>query len=361
MDLKLTLQALIQGVVEGVTEFLPVSSTGHMIIVNSFFPMEDRDFKSLFEVVIQLGAILSVLVYFYKKIFPKKWNVDGVKDMIPLWSRVVVGVIPAAVIGLLLHKIIKNVFFGEFEVLIVSIALVIYGIALVFSGFLEKRKSDTHEIVKMSYLMALEIGFFQCLAMVPGTSRSAVTILGAMCLGCSRACAAEFSFFLAIPTMFGAAVLEIIKGGAHLTPPQWLALAIGFVTAFFVAWAVIAWFMDYVRKRDFKLFGWYRIGLGSILLILLFFGVIKLPAEKDDSAPQNSSEMQTGAQTGIQSGFQTGEQTGGQIGNPAETQPGGPSDGGTGAKKQPAGPSDGGTGAEKQPEVSNLETPVSNP
>ena len=274
-DFTLFVQTVVQGIVEGVTEFLPVSSTGHMILVDTFFPMKDQKFASLFQVVIQLGAILSVLVYFYKRIFPQKWTVDGFRDMIPLWSRVVVGVIPAAVIGLSLHKYIKEVFFGEHKALIVSIALVVYGVALVFSGFLEKRKSDTHEIVKMSYLMALEIGFFQCLAMVPGTSRSAVTILGAMCLGCSRACAAEFSFFLAIPTMFGAAVLDIIKSGSDLTPPQWLALSIGFVTAFFVAWGVIAWFMDYVKKHDFKLFGWYRIVLGIIILALIFSGVVK--------------------------------------------------------------------------------------
>ena len=303
IDLTLSIQAFIQGVVEGVTEFLPVSSTGHMIIVDSFYPMKDQDFASLFEVVIQLGAILSVLVYFHRTIFPGKWNVDGFKDMIPLWSRVAVGVVPAAVIGLLLHKLIKEVFFGEKKALIVSIALIVYGVALVFSGFLEKRKSDTREIVKMSYLMAFEIGLFQCLAMVPGTSRSAVTILGAMALGCSRACAAEFSFFLAIPTMFGAALLDIIKGGAHLTPPQWLALSIGFVTAFFVAWAVIAWFMDYVRKHDFKLFGWYRIVLGAILLVLLFFGVATVnPEKKDGPKPETQSEeQQTGTLTETQS------------------------------------------------------------
>ena len=273
MDLKLSLQALIQGIVEGVTEFLPISSTGHMIIVDSFFPMEDAEFAKLFEVVIQLGAILSVLVYFYRKIFPQKWNVLGFMAMIPLWSRIVVGVIPAAVIGFLLDDFIEA---HLFNIVVVSVALVVYGVALVFSGHLEKRVAGTPEIVKMSYLVALGIGFFQCLAMVPGTSRSAMTILGAMCLGCSRACAAEFSFFLAIPTMFGASLLKLVKGGAHLNAPQWLALSIGFVTAFFVAWGVIAWFMDYVKKHDFKLFGWYRIVLGAVLLALFFCGVVKV-------------------------------------------------------------------------------------
>ncbi len=272
LDLTLSLQSFVQGIVEGVTEFLPISSTGHMIIVDSFFPMKDEAFAKLFEVVIQLGAILSVLVYFYKTIFPRKWNIDGFNAMIPLWSRVVVGVIPAAVIGFLLDDFIEA---HLFNIVVVSVALVVWGVALVFSGKLEKRESGTAEIVKMSYGKALAVGFFQCLAMVPGTSRSAVTILGAMCLGCSRACAAEFSFFLAIPTMFGASLLKLVKGGAHLTPPQWIALTIGFVTAFFVAWGVIAWFMDYVKKHDFKLFGWYRIVLGAILLFLFFCGVVK--------------------------------------------------------------------------------------
>jgi len=287
-NFTLILQAVIQGVVEGVTEFLPISSTGHMIIVDSFFPMADEKFAKLFEVVIQLGAILSVLVYFYKTIFPRKWTVGGFQEMIPLWSRVVVGVIPAAVIGFLLDDFLEA---HLFNIVVVSVALVVYGVALVFSGFLEKRKSDTHEIAKMSYLMALEIGFFQCLSMVPGTSRSAVTILGAMCLGCSRACAAEFSFFLAIPTMFGASLLKLVKGGAHLTTLQWFALSVGFVTAFFVAWAVIAWFMDYVKKHDFTVFGWYRILLGTILLILFFCGVVKLkPAETTVPAPETQIE-----------------------------------------------------------------------
>ena len=271
LDLTLSLQAFVQGIVEGVTEFLPVSSTGHMIIVDRFFPMKDEAFAKLFEVVIQLGAILSVLVYFYRTIFPQKWNVEGFKAMIPLWSRVVVGVIPAAVIGFLFDDFIEA---HLFNIVVVSVALVVWGVALVFSGRLEKRESSTPEIVKMSYGKALAVGFFQCLAMVPGTSRSAVTILGAMCLGCSRACAAEFSFFLAIPTMFGASLLKMVKGGAHLTAAQWVALTIGFVTAFFVAWGVIAWFMDYVKKHDFKLFGWYRIALGAILLILFFCGIV---------------------------------------------------------------------------------------
>ena len=272
-DVVLYIQALVQGIVEGVTEFLPISSTGHMIIVDSFFPMKDEAFAKLFEVVIQLGAILSVLVYFYKTIFPRKWNVAGFKDMIPLWSRVVVGVIPAAVIGFLLDDFIEA---HLFNIVVVSVALVVWGVALVFSGRLEQHRSSTEEIVKMRYGKALAVAFLQCLAMVPGTSRSAVTILGAMCLGCSRACAAEFSFFLAIPTMFGASLLKLVKGGARMTSPQWIALSIGFVTAFFVAWGVIAWFMDYVKKHDFKLFGWYRIALGAVLLILFFCGVVKV-------------------------------------------------------------------------------------
>ena len=321
VDFTLYLQAFIQGIVEGVTEFLPVSSTGHMIIVDSFFPMEDASFATLFEVVIQLGAILSVLVYFYKTIFPAKWDIDGFKAMVPLWSRVVVGVIPAAVIGFLLDDFIEA---HLFNIVVVSVALVVYGVALVFSGVLEKRKSVTPAIVKMSYLMALAVGFFQCLAMVPGTSRSAVTILGAMCLGCSRACAAEFSFFLAIPTMFGASLLKLVKGGAHLNGPQWIALGIGFMTAFFVAWGVIAWFMDYVKKHDFKLFGWYRIVLGAVLLALFFCGLVKVnPGGNDASSPESQTEIRTevpAVQTEVQAEVQalrTEVQAEAQAGTPA--------------------------------------------
>ena len=158
LDLTLSLQAFVQGIVEGVTEFLPVSSTGHMIIVDRFFPMKDEAFAKLFEVVIQLGAILSVLVYFYRTIFPRKWNIEGFKAMIPLWSRVVVGVIPAAVIGFLLDDFIEA---HLFNIVVVSVALVVWGVALVFSGRLEKRESSTPEIVKMSYGKALAVGFFQ--------------------------------------------------------------------------------------------------------------------------------------------------------------------------------------------------------
>lgn len=315
MDFILFLQAFIQGVVEGVTEFLPISSTGHMIIVDRFFPMKDQAFAKLFVIVIQLGAILSVLVYFYRKIFPRKWNVDGFREMIPLWSRVVVGVIPAAVIGYKFDDFIED---KLLTVEVVAVALIVWGVALVFSGFLEKRKSNTPEIVKMSYLMAFGVGLFQCIAMIPGTSRSAVTILGAMFLGCSRPCAAEFSFFLAIPTMFGASLLKLVKSGLHLPASQWIALGIGFATAFFVAWGVIAWFMDYVKKHDFKLFGWYRIVLGSALLILLFCGVVKAPAETTVPA--------SGTRTGLQTGTQAEPQSGARPGVPSEARPAGSSE-----------------------------------
>jgi len=271
MDFLLYIQALIQGIVEGVTEFLPISSTGHMILVDAFFPMRDAEFAKRFEVIIQLGAILSVLVHFRKIIFPSKWTIDGFKSMMPLWLRIVAGVIPAAVLGFLLDDFIEA---KLFNLPVVTSMLVLWGIVLVFSGLIEKRSqgNSADKIVLMSWIQVLAVGFAQCLAMVPGTSRSAVTILGAMCLGCTRSCAAEFSFFLAIPTMFGATLLSLVKSGANFTANQWVALTIGFLAAFFTAWGVIAWFMDYIKKHDFKLFGWYRIilGIAVFTLYLLF-------------------------------------------------------------------------------------------
>lgn len=274
-DFSLYFQAILQGIVEGVTEFLPVSSTGHMIIVDSFWPMVDSVFARKFEVVIQLGAILSVIVYFYKKIFPSKWNISGFAERLPLWLRIVIGVIPAGIIGFLLDDFIEE---KLFNVIVVAVALVVWGIVLTLTGKLEKwsrgNSLATDSITSMKYWQVIAVGFAQCLAMIPGTSRSAVTIIAAMCLGCTRACAAEFSFFLAIPTMFGAALLTMAKGGMSFSVHQWIALSIGFVTAFLVAWGVIAWFMDYISRRDFKLFGWYRIVLGVILLTLFVLHVL---------------------------------------------------------------------------------------
>lgn len=267
MNLLLWFQAFLQGIVEGLTEFLPISSTGHMIILNHFFPMENPVFAQKFEVIIQLGAILSVLVCFYQKILPKRWNIDGFVQIFPLWIRIVVGVLPAAVIGLICHDFIEEKLFNP---LVVAVALIVWGIVLIFTKRLEANSSKkVTAIDKMAYWQIICVGFSQCLAMIPGTSRSAVTIIAAISLGCTRACAAEFSFFLAIPTMFGAALLTLVKGGMAFSSAEWYALGIGFATAFFTAWGVIAWFMTYVKKHDFSLFGWYRIVLGMILLILL--------------------------------------------------------------------------------------------
>ena len=275
MDWILYLQAFILGVVEGVTEFLPISSTGHMIIVDSFFPMADRDFAKLFEVVIQLGAILSVVVYFRKQLFPETWDRAGFQGILPLWEKLVVAFLPAAVIRFFAHDFIEE---RLFNVPVVSAALVVWGVVLVLVDRDAKKGAKFDSIGTITWNVALLIGFAQCLAMVPGTSRSAATIVGAILLGCSRTCAAEFSFFLAIPTMLGASALSLLKGFGHMTGEQWIALLIGFVTAFLVAWGVIAFFMDYIKKRDFKLFGWYRIVLGAILLALWFKFVIGVPS-----------------------------------------------------------------------------------
>lgn len=275
MDWLLFLQAFLLGIVEGVTEFLPVSSTGHMIIADSFFPMSDRVFASHFEVVVQLGAIASVVVYFHKGLFPETWDVAGFRKMMPLWSKLVVAVLPALVIGALAHDFIKE---RLFNVVVVCVALIVWGVFLVVvdRGGRESSKYPTMESI--TWKIALLIGFAQCLAMIPGTSRSAATIVGAILLGCSRTCAAEFSFFLAIPTMVAASAYSLMKGFGHMTASHWIALSIGFVTAFFVAWGVIALFMDYVRKHDFRIFGWYRIVLGAILLVLYFMNFIEIPS-----------------------------------------------------------------------------------
>ncbi len=275
MDWLLYLQAFILGVVEGVTEFLPISSTGHMIIVDSFFPMADRDFAKLFEVVIQLGAILSVVVYFRKALFPETWDSRGFQKIFPLWAKLVVAFLPAAFIGFFAHDFIEE---RLFSVLVVSVALVVWGAVLVFVDRDARKGAKFDSIGTITWGVALLIGFAQCLAMVPGTSRSAATIVGAILLGCSRTCAAEFSFFLAIPTMLGASALSLLKGFGGMTGEQWCALFVGFVTAFLVAWGVIAFFMDYIKKRDFKLFGWYRIVLGAVLLALWFTHVIGDPS-----------------------------------------------------------------------------------
>ncbi len=275
MNIMAILKTILLGIVEGITEFLPVSSTGHMIIVEEFIKLsENSAFTDAFMVIIQLGAILSVIVSFWHTLWPFSGSPEEKQKKWILWSKVVVGVLPAVVIGLKFDDLIEEKLFNS---LTVATTLIIYGVVLiVMEHFNAKKKSfKVTNIDQLSYKAAVAIGFFQCLAMVPGTSRSAATIIGGILLGLNRAVAAEFSFFLAIPTMFGATLLKIIKVGVDFTAFEWSLIGLGFLVSFVVALLVIKVFMNYIRHKDFKIFGYYRIVLGIIVLILLSTGVLQ--------------------------------------------------------------------------------------
>lgn len=260
--------ALILGIVEGITEFLPISSTGHLIIVNQFVGFTEQ-FANMFDVVIQLGAILSVVVYFRKRLIPfGNYKSSTNRKIFDLWKKTIVGVIPALGIGFLLADYIEE---RLFNTTVVAIALIVGGLILLYIE--NKRPSfRIKSVEQLTYRTAFFIGIIQCLAVIPGTSRSASTIIGAMLLGASRIVAAEFSFFLAIPTMVAASGYTLLKSGLMLTPHEFLVVGFGFIVSFIVAWLVIAGFMNYVSKKDFKLFGYYRIVLG--IVVLSYFGFL---------------------------------------------------------------------------------------
>lgn len=266
------LLVVILALVEGITEFLPISSTGHMILVNKFIGGEylSPAFINNFLIIIQLGAIFSVIVYFWKDISPFVRTKKEFVLRFRLWLKIIVGVIPAMVIGLLLDDIIDKYFLSN--TFIIAITLIVYGVIFIVIEVIYKLKKIKPKVKKLSslkYRTAFMIGFFQCLAMIPGTSRSGATIIGALILGLSRPVAAEFSFYLAIPTMFGATTLKILKNGLTFTEMEWSYLALGSAIAFVVAYAVIKWFMDFIRKRSFASFGLYRIILGILVLVFL--------------------------------------------------------------------------------------------
>lgn len=261
-------RVIILSIVEGLTEFLPVSSTGHLILVNEFVSLEPDSFANSFNVIIQLGAILSVVVLYFNKLnpFSKLKNKNQKEQTIQLWMKVIVGVIPAGVLGFLLDDFIDEKLFHP---TVVIAALFIWGVFIILIEK-QRKKPTTRSVYEISYKLAFLIGMIQCLAMVPGTSRSAATIIGAMLLGCSRGAAAEFSFFLAIPTMLGATGLKLAKmlvKGATFTGWQWSMLLLGSVLSFIVAILVIRLFLDYIKKNDFKVFGYYRIILSTILFV----------------------------------------------------------------------------------------------
>lgn len=269
------LKSILYGIVEGITEWLPISSTGHMILLEEIMPMNvSESFWSMFLVVIQLGAILAVVVLYWNKIFPFHKNKEGkyvsVKSIWILWSKILVATIPAAIIGLALDDWIDAHLYNGF---VVAIMLIIVGVAFIY---IENRNKDMRPSVNslsaLSYKDALIIGLFQVVAAIlPGTSRSGATIIGGLMIGVSRAVAAEFTFFLAIPVMFGASLLKLVKFGLAFSVLEFFILVIGMVVAFFVSIFVIRFLMSYIKKHDFKVFGWYRIVLGAIVLI--FFAI----------------------------------------------------------------------------------------
>lgn len=258
------INAILLAVVEGVTEFLPVSSTGHLILAEAVLNLqEERAFIDAFIVIIQLPAILSVCVYFRADLWPYKAG-KLVPEIMTLWAKVIAAFVPAVVLGLLLDDVIEALF----NELAVAIALIVGGIVIIA---VEQRDhaNETDSIEQLTFRQAIAIGFFQCLAMIPGTSRSGATIVGGLLLGASRSVAAEFSFFLAIPTMVGATTYKLAQHGFDFTGRQWELIAIGSVVAFFVAYAVVAFLMAFIRKHSFTVFGVYRIILGVIVLFVL--------------------------------------------------------------------------------------------
>lgn len=266
------LKAVLLGIVQGITEWLPVSSTGHMILVDEFVKLNfSPTFISTFLVVIQFGSILAVLLIFFKKLNPfdsSKSKVEK-KETLSLWAKVIVAVIPSGIIGILFEEDIDRLFFNSTTV---ALALIIYGVIMIVIENRNK-KPAVSDFSQVSFKLALGIGLFQCLALIPGTSRSGSTIIGATLLGASRYVAAEFSFFLAIPTMLGASLLKLLKAGFVFSGFEWLVLGVGSVVAFVVSVIVIKFFMDYIKKHDFKAFGYYRILLG--IIVLLYFGLVK--------------------------------------------------------------------------------------
>lgn len=262
--MEMIIKAIILGIIEGLTEFLPVSSTGHLILANDYLSFEG-DFANLFAIVIQSGAIVAVLIYFRDKVFPKFESKEGMQDYVSLWSKVVVGIIPAGFLGVVLglDEVIEQYLFSPVPV----------AIALIFGAFLimfaESRMKDIkveHES-DITYKQAFIVGCAQCMALVPGMSRSASTIIGALFLGFNRSVAAEFSFFLAIPTILGASLVKLLKAGFGFTSFEWVVLGVGTFVSFVVAYVVIAMFMNYIKKHDFKVFAYYRIILGIIVLV----------------------------------------------------------------------------------------------
>ena len=290
MGIVEVLKVLVFGIVEGFTEWLPISSTGHMILLDELIPLAvSNEFKNVFMVVIQLGAILAVVVLYFQRLNPFmrlrgreaggrllqiRGDVALKVPVVILWSKVVVACVPAAVIGLLIDDWMEAHLMNAY---VVSAMLILYGVLFIAVENINYGKRPAVERTgQISYQLALLIGLFQVLALVPGTSRSGATILGAMILGCSRSAAAEFSFFLGIPVMFGASLLKIVKFGLDFSGWEVFILLFGMAVAFLVSVYSIKFLMSYIRRNDFKMFGYYRIVLGAV--VLLYFAVTAFAA-----------------------------------------------------------------------------------
>ena len=272
------IKSIILGIIEGITEWLPISSTGHLILADEFIKLNmSKDFKEMFNVVIQLGAILAVVVIFWKKLWPFTLNKSkgynyitkggGLikKDVMDMWFKVIVAMLPAAILGIPLDDFFEEHFHNY---IVVSLALIIYGILfIVIEGRNKGKSPKINSIADISYKTALLIGCFQALSLIPGTSRSGSTILGAILIGVSRVAAAEFSFFLAVPVMFGASFIKLLKFGMSFSGMELAVLIVGTLTSFIVSVVAVKFLMNYVRKHDFSAFGYYRIALGVVVVI----------------------------------------------------------------------------------------------
>ena len=279
------IKSFLVGIVQGITEWLPISSTGHIILVNDLFPLDvSVDFWSMFSVVIQLGSILAVLVLYFSRLWPlcrEDGKIKLKKSSISLWLKVVVACVPAAVLGLLIDEWLEGMLYeDEMHVsfvgaMVIAAALVVYGIAFILIERINKKKQfEVTDVDSLTYSKALGIGLFQSLALIPGTSRSGSTIMGASILGVGRTAAAEFSFFLAVPVMFGASGLKLAKfflKGNTFTSDELLILIVGCITAFAVSLAAIKFLMNFVRNHSFASFGWYRIILGIVVVLYFVF------------------------------------------------------------------------------------------
>ena len=262
------LKAIILGIIQGITEWLPISSTGHMILVDEFLQLAGGEtFVELFLVVVQFGSILAVVLMYFNRLnpFSKRKSISEKKETINLWIKILIACVPAGIIGVLFNDQIKAWFFNP---PVISITLIVYGVGFIVIER-RKRRPTVNRLNEITSVKAAQIGVFQMLALIPGTSRSGATIMGSTLLGLNRKTASEFSFFLAIPVMFGASLLKLVKFGFNFTGTEIAILLVGMLTAFVVSILAIKFLMSYIKKNDFKAFGWYRIVLG--ILVILYF------------------------------------------------------------------------------------------